>query len=401
MPPEQHALLSASAAERWLHCTRAPRLEEALPDTGSAYAREGSVAHALAELKARKKFTEPMTPRAFNYRHEKIAADPDYTGEMEEYTDQYIDALAEEAMRYEMSPVIALEVRVDYSDYAPEGFGTADCVMIGGDCLTVCDFKYGRGVSVSAVENAQMRLYALGALKLYSWLYGKQIQRIRLRIIQPPAGGGDAWELSRDDLEQWGQETVAPRAAAAYAGTGDFNPGPWCRFCRAKAQCRSRSTEYLALEAFGTREPAGAQTTGQPPDNPLLSDAEVGDILHRAEDLAAWVKDLQEYALAACLEGREIPGYKAVEGRSVRSWNDQDKALEILQANGYPREVLFDTIPKSLSQLEKLVGKKPFATLVGNLVDRPAGKPTLAPTSDKRPSYNRAKAAFESVLETC
>lgn len=394
MPPEQHALLSASSAERWLHCTRAPRLEETLPDTGSTYAREGSVAHALAELKARKKFTEPMTPRAFSHRHEKIAADPGYTGEMEEYTDQYIDALAEEAMCYEGPPVIALEVRVDYSDFAPEGFGTADCVMIGGDCLTVCDFKYGRGVSVSAVENAQMRLYALGALKLYGGFYGEQIQRIRLRIIQPRAGGGDSWELSRQELEQWGRETVAPQAAAAYAGTGDFNPGPWCRFCRAKAQCRSRSAEYLALEAFGGLSPAGAQTSDCGADEPLLSDAEVGDVLHRAEDLAAWVKDLQEYALAACLEGREIPGYKAVEGRSVRSWKDQDKALEILQENGFPREVLCDVVPKSLSQLEKLVGKKPFANLVGELIDRPAGKPALAPVSDKRPAYNRAAAAF-------
>lgn len=390
MPPEQHALLSASSAERWLHCTRAPRLEETLPDTGSTYAREGSVAHALAELKARKKFTEPMTTRTFSRRHEKIAADADYTGEMEEYTDQYIDALTEEAMRYASPPVVALEVRVDYSDYAPEGFGTADCVMVGGDCLTVCDFKYGKGVSVSAVENAQTKLYALGALKLYGGFYGEQIQRIRLRIIQPRAGGGDSWELSRQELERWGRETVIPQAAAAYAGTGEFNPGPWCRFCQAKAQCRTRSAGYLALEAFGKRDPSERGEDGQP----LLSDAEVGEILCRAEDLASWVKDLQDYALTACLAGREIPGYKAVEGRSNRGWKDQDKALKILRANGFPREVLCDVVPKSLSQLEKLVGKKPFAALVGELIDKPVGKPTLAPVSDKRPAYNRAVAAF-------
>lgn len=402
--PDKHALLSASASERWLHCTQAPRLEETLPEQPSTYAEEGTLAHALAELKARKKFVEPMGTRAYNSRHKKLAADPLYTSEMEGHTDTYIDALSEEAMRYPNSPSVALEVVVDYSAYAAEGFGTADCIMIGGDCLTVCDFKYGKGVPVSAVGNTQLMLYALGALALYKPFYGDLIQRVRIRIIQPRAGGGSDWEVTRKELEDWGETVVKPKAQLAYTGEGEFEPGHWCKFCRAKAQCRARSQEYLALEAFGMAKPEGGlsaeeclsrESDGyQPKQPPLLSDAEVGDILRRAEDLATWAKELKDYALTACLDGREIPGWKAVEGRSVRAWSDQDKAMELLQASGYPKEVLYDYAPKTLSQVEQMLGKSTFLELVGDLVIKPAGKPALAPDSDKRPQFNPAQAAF-------
>lgn len=379
--PEEHALLSASSSSRWLHCTRAPRLEEALPEAQSEYAVEGRVAHAVAELLARKKFTV-MTQRKFNADRKKLEAEEGYTPEMSRYAQTYVDVLTEEALRYESYPLVLLEQRVDFSACVPEGFGTADCIMIGGDCLTVCDYKYGQGVPVDAVDNTQMRLYALGALTLpLMMFYGSGIRRVRMCIIQPRINNDSAWEITRDELEAWAEE-VKPIARKAFDGEGDFMPGDWCRFCRAKGTCRARSYDYLALEAFGK------------PEADTISLEELGDILKRGKGLAAWIKDLEDYALKAALAGETVPGWKAVEGRSLRVWSNQDKALQALEDSGLPREVIYDTVPKSLSQLEKLVGKAEFMTRVGAYITKPVGKPTLVEESDKRPPYSPALAAF-------
>lgn len=379
--PEEHALLSASSSSRWLHCTRAPRLEEALPEAQSEYAVEGRVAHAVAELLARKKFTV-MTQRKFNADRKKLEAEEGYTPEMSRYAQTYVDSLTEEALRYEGCPLVLLEQRVDFSACVPEGFGTADCIMIGGDCVTVCDYKYGQGVPVDAVGNTQMRLYALGALALpLMMFYGRGIRRVRMRIIQPRLDNDSAWEITRDELEAWAEE-IKPTAQKAFDGEGDFTPGDWCRFCRAKGTCRARSYDYLALEAFGK------------PEADTISLEELGDILRRGKGLAAWLKDLEDYALKAALAGENVPGWKAVEGRSLRVWSDQDKALQALEGSGLPREVIYDTVPKSLSQLEKLVGKAEFTARVGAYITKPVGKPTLVEESDKRPPYSPALAAF-------
>ena len=379
--PEEHALLSASASSRWLNCTRAPRLEETLPETQSEYAEEGRIAHAVAELLARKKFTV-MTQRKFNADRKKLEAEEGYTPEMSRYAQIYVDALTEEALRYEKQPLVLLEQRVDFSACVPEGFGTADCIMIGGDCLTVCDYKYGQGVPVDAVGNTQMRLYALGALALpLMMFYGSGIRRVRMRIIQPRINNDSAWEITRAELEAWAEE-IMPIARKAFDGEGDFTPGDWCRFCRAKGTCRARSYDYLALEAFGK------------PAADTISLEELGDILKHGKGLSAWLKDLEDYALQATLAGETVPGWKAVEGRSLRAWSDQDKALQALEDSGLPREIIYDTVPKSLSQLEKLLGKADFTERVGAYVTKPAGKPTLVEESDKRPPYSPALAAF-------
>ena len=379
--PEEHALLSASSSSRWLHCTRAPRLEETLPEKQSKDAEEGRLAHAMAELLARKKFTV-MTQRKFNADRKKLEAEEGYTPEMNRYAQTYVDSLTEEALRYEGCPLVLLEQRVDFSACVPEGFGTADCIMIGGDCLTVCDYKYGQGVPVDAVGNTQMRLYALGALSLpLMMFYGSDIRRVRMCIIQPRINNDSSWEITRDELEAWAEE-IKPIARKAFDGEGDFTPGDWCRFCRAKGTCRARSYDYLALEAFGK------------PTADTISLEEMGDILKRGKGLGAWLKDLEDYALQATLAGETVPGWKAVEGRSLRVWSDQDKALQALEDSGLPREVIYDTVPKSLSQLEKLLGKADFAERVGAYVTKPAGKPALVEESDKRPPFNPALAAF-------
>lgn len=400
--PDKHAILSPSAAHRWLHCTPAPRVEAEFPETTSEYAEEGRLAHSVCELAAKKKFTV-MNNRAYNSRLKKLKADPKWDDEMLSTAATYVEHLTEHAMRFEHAPYVALEVQVDITDYAPEAFGTCDCVMIGGDELIITDYKHGKGVPVSAQDNPQMLLYALGALKLYRPIYGDMIRRVSTYIDQPRLGSYDGASMTVEELLAWG-ESIKPKAAAAFMGTGEFAPGEWCRFCRAKAKCRARANQNTALEDFKDCIPLGRSipmqteydATGFKPSN-CLTDEEIGALLVRAEGLVAWYNDLKEYALVACLNGKTIPGWKAVEGRSTRAWTDQDAALEALMAGGVEEAIIYDRVPKTLAQLEKVIGKQRFGELVGGMITKSPGKPALAAESDKRPAYNGAAADFSEV----
>lgn len=400
--PDKHAILSPSAAHRWLHCTPAPRVEAEFPETTSEYAEEGRLAHSVCELAAKKKFTV-MNNRTYNSRLKKLKADPKWDDEMLSTAATYVEHLTEHAMRFEHAPYVALEVQVDITDYAPEAFGTCDCVMIGGDELIITDYKHGKGVPVSAQDNPQMLLYALGALKLYRPIYGDMIRRVSTYIDQPRLGSYDGASMTVEELLAWG-ESIKPKAAAAFMGTGEFAPGEWCRFCRAKAKCRARANQNTALEDFKDCIPLGRSipmqaeydATGFKPSN-CLTDEEIGALLVRAEGLVAWYNDLKEYALAACLNGKTIPGWKAVEGRSTRAWTDQDAALDALMAGGVEEAIIYDRVPKTLAQLEKVIGKQRFGELVGGMIIKSPGKPALAAESDKRPAYNGAAADFSEV----
>ena len=400
--PDKHAILSPSAAHRWLHCTPAPRVEAEFPETTSEYAEEGRLAHSVCELAAKKKFTV-MNNRAYNSRLKKLKADPKWDDEMLSTAATYVEHLTEHAMRFEHAPYVALEVQVDITDYAPEAFGTCDCVMIGGDELIITDYKHGKGVPVSAQDNPQMLLYALGALKLYRPIYGDMIRRVSTYIDQPRLDSYDGASMTVEELLAWG-ESIKPKAAAAFMGTGEFAPGEWCRFCRAKAKCRARANQNTALEDFKDCIPLGRSipmqaeydATGFKPSN-CLTDEEIGALLVRAEGLVAWYNDLKEYALVACLNGKTIPGWKAVEGRSTRAWTDQDAALEALMAGGVEEAIIYDRVPKTLAQLEKVIGKQRFGELVGGMITKSPGKPALAAESDKRPAYNGAAADFSEV----
>lgn len=400
--PDKHAILSPSAAHRWLHCTPAPRVEAEFPETTSEYAEEGRLAHSVCELAAKKKFTV-MNNRTYNSRLKKLKADPKWDDEMLSTAATYVEHLTEHAMRFEHAPYVALEVQVDITDYAPEAFGTCDCVMIGGDELIITDYKHGKGVPVSAQDNPQMLLYALGALKLYRPIYGDMIRRVSTYIDQPRLGSYDGASMTVEELLAWG-ESIKPKAAAAFMGTGEFAPGEWCRFCRAKAKCRARANQNTALEDFKDCIPLGRSipmqaeydATGFKPSN-CLTDEEIGTLLVRAEGLVAWYNDLKEYTLAACLNGKTIPGWKAVEGRSTRAWTDQDAALEALMAGGVGEAIIYDRVPKTLAQLEKVIGKQRFGELVGGMITKSPGKPALAAESDKRPAYNGAAADFSEV----
>lgn len=390
-----HALLGASSSARWIHCPPSARLCETFPDTASEYAAAGTLAHSLAELKARKYF---FTMSASTYRSQlqKIKADPLYEKRMDETTDQYLEYLKALAMGFGSdSPFVALETRVDYSGWAPEGFGTADCIMIAGDTICVIDYKNGAGVPVEAEDNSQMMLYALGALQLYAPVYGDQITKAHLSIVQPNAGGIKEWDTTTAALRGWGESVVKSAAALAWEGKGDFSPGEWCRFCRARSQCTARARQMLELEPLKGAVP---ETQPHSEADKLLTDVEIGDVLTRALELESWVKDLKDYALNAALSGREIAGWKAVEGRGSREWiSGADTAFTKLQERGIQEALLYERKPVSVAGLEKALGKKLFSETADGLWEKTPGKPALVPIGDKRPPYAPAQAQFHIV----
>ena len=393
--PEKHALLSASSAHRWLVCTAAPRYEELFPESTSEYAEEGRLAHAICELKTLKKFTTAITPKTFTTRLNKLKKDPMYNPEMDKTSDLYIQHLTERAMQYNSMPYIAAEVQVEFSEYVPEGFGTCDNIMIGGDTICITDYKHGKGVPVSAENNPQMKLYALGALKKYRPIYGDTIKKVIMTIDQPRLSETPSVsEITSDELYAWG-ESIKPVAQKAFSGFGEFVPGEHCRFCRGKAQCKARADVNSALEEFKDCVP---QAKAEPGQN-ILTDAQIGDLLIRGAELVSWYKDLEEYALSTLLNGGEIPGWKCVAGRSLRTFTDQDAALKAVIAAGYDESLVYERKAKTLTELEKLMGKTEFAEKIGQFVIKPVGKPTLAPMSDKREPYNPAASDFAGITE--
>lgn len=384
--PETHAMLSASSSERWLNCPPSAMLASQYPRTTSPYAEAGTLAHAIAELKARKHFIEPTGARSFSARLRKLKANEHYDPGMDAATDMYLDTLKELAMGYDAPPFVALEQRVDFSDFVPGGYGTADCIMIGGDTLTVVDYKNGAGVPVSAEHNSQLMLYAWGAYCSYCAIYLDCIKRVALVIVQPNAGGVKRWELTMDALIGWLDKKVYPTAKLAAVGEGDFNPGGWCRFCPAKSECRTRAEAMLALEPEAAKPPA------------LLTQEELGSVLARAQHLEAWAKDLKDLAFSRAMHGQSVPGFKLVEGRKSREWaGGSDAAFAELQARCVPEALLYERKPVSVAGLEKAMGKKSFAEVAEGLVDTKPGKPALVSTDDPRPEYTPVAAAFEAV----
>ena len=396
--PSSHALLSPSAASRWLNCTPAPRLEAELPESTSEYAAEGTLAHSVCELLARKKFTI-VKPSAHNTALKKLKKDALWDDEMLTTAATYVEHLLERYMSFPNKPYIVFEVKVDITDYVPEAFGTCDCVMIGGEELIITDYKHGKGVPVSPENNPQMMLYALGALKLYRPIYGDAIKRVSMYIDQPRLNSYGGHSMTVDELLAWGENEVKQKAALAFAGLGNFNPGDHCRFCRAKAQCRARAGIHTALEDFKDAQLPNAGQEGAAPrdlSKPLLTDAEIGDLLTRGKSLVDWYNSLEDYALTTLLNGGAIPGYKAVEGTSKTTFTpDYDTAAAVLIEAGYDRATLYKETPETLSALDKLVGGRvKLKELLGDHLYKPAGKPTLVPESDKRPPFSSAAADF-------
>lgn len=363
-----HALLSASGAHRWLNCTPSAVLESKFPDTTSQAAQEGTLAHELCEAKVTGELLGKDTAKALEWVRQQDL----YQKEMEEYTDSYVEQIRKvmkEMGGKGLTPFLAVESRLDLSWYIPDGFGTGDCVIVSGGRLMVIDFKYGKGVPVYAQENPQLMMYALGAYEKYKVLY--RIRNISMMIVQPRLDINSTWSCTLEQLLAFGEE-VKKQAAIAAKGEGEFRPGDWCRFCRAKATCRARADENVRLAFAADKDPA------------LLSDEEIGEYLRQGEHVSAWLSDLKEYSLNACLEGKQIPGWKAVRGRSVRAFDDTDAAFRDAVKAGVEEAMLYERKPLTLSKVEKLMGKKAFQETLGSHIVKPPGKPTLVPESDRR-----------------
>lgn len=380
--PTQHALLSASGAHRWLHCTGSPLLEKDFPDSTSVYAQEGTLAHELCELKLMA-YTGEITKRKLTSMKNRLMKSELWQPEMDSTSETYLDYIKDITMSYTVKPVILTEKKVDFSRYVPEGFGTADCLILAGDTLHVVDYKHGKGVVVDADHNPQMMLYALGAMSELSLLY--RFKFVHMTIVQPRVNNISEFTMTADELIEWGETVVKPKAEAAMSGKGEFEAGDWCRFCRAKQQCKTRyeSNDSLYPELSERHDPR------------LITLDELGEYLKRGKDMAAWLEDMKEYALSESLAGADVPGWKAVEGRGSRAFTDTDEAVDTLIKNGIDESVLYERRVLTLAQMEKAVGKKAFGELVGDLVVKNPGKPTLVEESDKRPRITNQPTAAD------
>ena len=378
MPPEKHAKLSASSAHRWMNCNPSANLEREFADRSSEAAAEGSAAHALCEHKLRKALKMRSTRPVSKY-------DSD---EMEMHTDSYVEFVLEQievAKQHCADPFVLIEQRLDFSCHVPDGFGTGDCLIVADKLLHIIDFKYGLGVLVDAEENPQMMLYALGALRLFDALY--DIDTISMSIFQPRRENVSTWTITVAELEEWAEQTLRPKAELAFKGEGEFNPGPWCTFCKAAVKCRARAEEKLALARYEFAKP------------PLLTDEEIEDILSRLDDLTKWANEIAAYAQDAAINhGKQWTGFKLVEGRSIRKYTDETAVVIAATAAGYRDIFKKSLIP--ITEMEKLMGKKTFAEVLGGLVIKPQGKPTLVPASDKRPAiHTGANHDFTEITE--
>lgn len=372
----KHALLSASGAHRWLECTPSAQLELQFPQSTSEYAEEGTAAHELCELTARYWLGE-ISEAEYENQRDELAKGKYYNAEMQECANDYAKFVAEKtaAARETCEDAFtALEVRVDFSKYVKDGFGTGDCIIVSDNVLEIIDFKYGKGVRVETAGNPQMKLYALGAYLEYNTLF--DIDSVRMTIFQPRLSGVQSSdEITVKELLEWAEKYVKPRAKLAYKGEGEFAPSEEvCKFCRAKAQCKARADKNLKL-------------FDEAPDVLLLTPEDAGKILEQAGDIQSWLADLESLVSFTLLAGQPVEGWKMVEGRSNRRFADELKVVDAMKAAGYDESLLYERKLITLTQMEKDFGKKAIAETLGELIVKPQGKPTLAPAKDKRPEF--------------
>lgn len=377
-----HAVLSASGSKRWLSCPPSARLERKFPDKAGEAAQEGTLAHALAEARIRHWLGEisenGLTLRIDNIRHDAL-----YSHEMGEYVSEYVDLCIEKIN--EAHGTALVEERLDFSRWVKNGFGTGDMVIIGDGILEIVDLKYGKGVPVSAEGNTQMQLYALGAIEQYGYIY--DFDHVRMSIFQPRNGGLSTQLMSVDELLAWG-ESIKPIAELAYEGKGEFKAGEHCRFCRAAVQCKALADYNLEIAKLEFR------------DADLLTDDEVSFVLGRVDGLVRYAEKIKTFALEEALKGHKWPGFKVVAGRSNRRITDAAKAIKLLRGAGYADDVLYKPLEiQTITDLEKTITKKKFGEILGSVVEKPPGKPTLVPADDERPEYDPVQSEFEVMEE--
>lgn len=380
--PNAHALLSPSAAHRWIHCTPSVRLEEGVRDEGSDFAAEGTLAHAIASRKILETLGRPHDEQD---REIEELSERYYSEEMEGYTDTYRSIVLEkfnQAKTRSKDAQLLVEVRLDFGAFLPDAFGTADAVIIADDLMEVIDFKYGKGVKVDADHNPQMMIYALGALD--EFLLDYDIKRVRMTIVQPRIDNLSECGMMVGELTAWRTVTLKPAAEKAFAGVGDQVPGEWCQFCKVRATCSAIAEKARQICNEDFREAR------------LISDEDIPGLLPLVPVLKGWLEDFASHALQRALDGATIKGYKLVEGKSNRQITDQDALLGALLVKGYQRDDLLKKPElKAIGELEKLVGKKAFAEIGKPWLVKPQGKPTLVEESDKRPVWKPKESASE------
>lgn len=375
-----HAILSPSAASRWMACTPSARLEQGFENKSSSYADEGTLAHAVGECMLRElagfiNHAEAETIMAVHMNNQY------YNKELHDYAEGYAYFVWNQCKPGKTE--LFIETRLDMTDYVEEGFGTGDAIVVGDRVLIFSDLKYGKGVPVYAEENKQLMIYALGAYKEFGHIY--EIDNIQMNIYQPRLDNISTWEISVLELLEWAENELKPRAALAYAGEGDFNPGKACQFCRCKATCKALHDYNMQLATLEFRNPV------------LLNDEEVALVLQRADMFGKWITAVEGYALATAVSGEKVwPGMKIVEGRSTRRYSNEAVVEETLKAKGHTN---IYTEPKllGLGALEKAITKPVFTELVGPLLVKPSGSPCLVPEADKRPAYSPGASEFSVI----
>lgn len=369
-----HAILSASSSERWINCPPSARINAELPDTTSVYAAEGTLAHSIGELQLRQQLGE-ITKRKYNSELKKLKEDELFYEGMPEEVQEYTNFVIAQFEEYKAKDPLAelyIEQRLDYSSFAPEGFGTGDAVIMSLDTVHVIDLKFGKGVLVDPHENTQLKLYALGALEEFSFLH--DIDTVRVSIAQVRLNSITTFETNTVDLLTWAETIVKPAAKLAFDGKGDFNPGDWCTFCKFRNRCKKRAEVMMALfEEQSSKE---------------LSNDDIAELLPKLTGLKKWATDIEEGALEEILAGGHITGWKAVEGRSNRTISDEPGLAKALLDDYSEDEIYRPRSMKTITDLEKLAGKKYFAEVSAPFITKPPGKPTLVPETDKRPAIN-------------
>lgn len=364
-----HALLSASGAYRWLNCPGSARLEDKFEDEPSVYAAEGTLAHEMAELKIIKYFTTDLRPSEFKKRITELKKNELYTAEMDRYTNEYRDYINDIYLSFESKPFFLAEQRVDFSSYVPGGFGTVDCTLVGDKVIHIFDLKYGKGVPVTAENNPQGMLYALGTYLEQSAI--DEIEKVVIHIVQPRIKNTSSFEITSEKLLEWA-ESIKGIAQKAYEGSNEFHVGEHCGFCKANGNCRKQAEEYMNIEVI---------------DPALLTDEEIGEGLAKVKELSKWAKKFEDYALIRAQNGGNVKGWKLVAGRGGnRTFTDKAVAAQLLEEVGLDREEIFKTELISVTAAEKLLGEETLYKIAGNYIQKPEGKPTLATLDDKRPA---------------
>ena len=375
--PEQHAVLSASSSKMWMSCPPSAQLNAAANDTPSEYAKQGTAAHLWAETKVKRILGQNLKDPTDGAEY--------YDAEMAECTDsyaQYVSEQIEKAKQRCTDPIVLVEQRVDFSKWVPGGFGTADAIIVSDDVLSIIDLKYGVGIPVDAENNSQMMCYALGALELFDGIY--DIGKISMTIFQPRRENISVYEISKAELLDWADTKLAPAAELASKGEGEFHAGEHCRFCKVKATCRKRAEYNLELAQYDFKMPD------------VLEDAEIEMILSKVDDLISWASDIKEYALLQAVNGKQWNDWKVVEGRSNRKYTDEVLVANTVKNAGfdpYEHKIL------GITAMTKLLGKNKFEDLLGGFIEKPKGKPTLVPMSDKRPALSKAADVADDFKE--